>query len=179
MNKKIICLSCAEEMSESNPAVVHFKLENTVYIRDLKTAFVFSTGLLNQHGTNERVDTHKFQLDVISLIGNPFVTLQFFNRDGVKNVLGDGVRSRSSFLSSLVVCNILDFDHTWLLENPLAEWSGHFLISRLLVQLTTLEKTKQLSELISLDNYFISFICSIRLTPNFCTGELNASSEKK
>lgn len=139
---EIACLSCAEEMGKSNPAVVHFKLEYTVNVRDLKTTLVFSTWLFHQEGTDEWVDTNKFQLDVISLIGNPFFTLQLFNRDGIYDVLHDCVCCGSALLSSLVVSHILDFDHTGLLEHPLAERSSHFLVSRLLVQLTTLNETE-------------------------------------
>jgi hypothetical protein len=114
-------LSCAEEMGKSNPAVVHLKLEHTINIGDLEAAFVFSTRLLHQDCTDERVNSNKFQLDIISLIGDPFVALQLLNGDGVQYVLHDSVSCRSTFLSSLVVSHILDSDYTGLLKHPLAE----------------------------------------------------------
>lgn len=76
-------LSSAVEMRVSDTIVIDFELVNSVDVGYFKSGFVLAGGFAFQRRANERVDAHKFQLNVFGSEWFPFPVLQRHDFYGV------------------------------------------------------------------------------------------------
>lgn len=74
-------LGSAVQESVTDSSVIYFKLINTVDIGNFEFGAENSISTTRQHGTNERIDPNKLQLDVFRVEWDPLVLFKFFNFD--------------------------------------------------------------------------------------------------
>lgn len=76
-------LSGAVEEGVTNPCVINFELVNTINIRDSELSAEESVIATLKKRSHKRIDTNKFELNILGVERSPLSLFKLFNFDGI------------------------------------------------------------------------------------------------
>lgn len=81
-------------MREADASIINLELIDSVDVGNLESCLVAAVRYMFHGGSDERIDSDEFQLQIGSDEWNPFVSRELFNVDGVNHILHDCVSCR-------------------------------------------------------------------------------------